>query len=86
MRKFVIASRCSGTAYPDKKVSRVLCVCLLYDRIFKELAQRQRLGHALLADVMAHEIGHLLLGSTSHFPRVESCAGIGDYEQLRNVS
>jgi hypothetical protein len=72
-----------GTAYPDEKGAGYLAY-VFYDRI-QELAQRRRLGDALLADVMAHEIGHLLLGSTSHSPSGIMC-GHWNYEQLRNVS
>jgi hypothetical protein len=72
-----------GTAYPDEKGAGYFAY-VFYDRI-QELAQRRRLGHALLADVMAHEIGHLLLGSTSHSASGIMCAH-WNYEQLRNVS
>jgi hypothetical protein len=68
-----------GTAYPDEQGAGYFAY-VFYDRI-QELAQRLRLGHALLADVMAHEIGHLLLGSTSH-SAVESCARIGIMKDL----
>ena len=72
-----------GTAYPDDKGAGYFAY-VFYDRI-QELAQRRGLGHALLADVMAHEIGHLLLGSTSHSASGIMCAH-WNYEQLRNVS
>jgi hypothetical protein len=72
-----------GTAYPDEKGAGYFAY-VFYDRI-QELAQRRRLGHALLADVMAHEIGHLLLGSTSHSASGIMCAH-WNYGQLRNVS
>jgi hypothetical protein len=72
-----------GTAYPDEKGAGYFAY-VFYDRI-QELAQRRRLGHALLADVMAHEIGHLLLGSTSHFASGIMCAH-WNYEKLRKVS
>jgi len=72
-----------GTAYPDDKGVGYFAY-VFYDRI-QELAVRQKLGNRLLADVMAHEIGHLLLGSNSH-----SLSGImsahWNYDQLRNVS
>ena len=72
-----------GTAYPDDKGVGYFAY-VFYDRV-QELAERQRLGHRLLADVMAHEIGHLLLGSNSH-----SLSGImsahWNYDQLRNIS
>jgi hypothetical protein len=72
-----------GTAYPDEKGTGYFAY-VFYDRI-QELAQRRRLGHALLADVMAHEIGHLLLGSTSHSASGIMCAH-WNYEELREVS
>ena len=72
-----------GTAYPDEKGTGYFAY-VFYDRI-QELAQRRRLGHALLADVMTHEIGHLLLGSTSHSASGIMCAH-WNYEELRNVS
>jgi len=72
-----------GTAYPDEKGAGYFAY-VFYDRI-QELAQRRRLGHALLADVMAHEIGHLLLGSTSHSASGIMCAH-WNYEELRKVS
>jgi hypothetical protein len=72
-----------GTAYPDEKGAGYFAY-VFYDRI-QELAQRRRLGHALLADVMVHEIGHLLLGSTSHSASGIMCAH-WNYEELRNVS
>jgi hypothetical protein len=72
-----------GTAYPDEKGAGYFAY-VFYDRI-QELAQRRRLGHKLLADVMAHEIGHLLLGSNSHSVSGLMCAH-WNYEELRNVS
>jgi hypothetical protein len=71
-----------GTAYPVEKGVGYFAY-VFYDRI-QELAQRRRLGHALLADVMAHEIGHLLLGSTSHSAGI-MCAH-WNYMELRNVA
>jgi hypothetical protein len=72
-----------GTAYLDEKGAGYFAY-VFYDRT-QELAQRRRLGHALLADVMAHEIGHLLLGSTSHSVRGIMCAH-WNYEELKKVS
>jgi hypothetical protein len=72
-----------GTAYPHGKGAGYF-VYVFYDRI-QVLAQRRRLGHALLADVMAHEIGHLLLGSTSHSASGIMCAHWNN-EELRNFS
>jgi len=72
-----------GTAYPNPQGAGYFAY-VFYGRV-QELAQRRSLGHALLAEVMAHEIGHLLLGSASLSP-----SGImnahWDYEELRNVS
>jgi hypothetical protein len=72
-----------GTAYPDDKGVGYFAY-VFYDRV-QELAERQRLGHALLAEVMAHEIGHLLLGSNSHSLSGIMCAH-WNYDQLRNIS
>ena len=72
-----------GTSYPDEKGAGYFAY-VFYDRI-QELAQRRRLGYALLADVMAHEIGHLLLGSTSHSASGIMCAH-WNYKELRNVA
>ena len=38
---------------------------VFYDCV-QRIAEENQLGHALLGDVLAHEIGHLLLGSRSH--------------------
>jgi hypothetical protein len=55
-----------------------------YDRI-QRVADDHRLCHTLLGDVMAHEIGHLLLGSKSH-----AVSGImsahWNGEELRRIS
>ncbi len=72
-----------GTAYPDEKGAGYFAY-VFYDRV-QELAQRRKLGHALLADVIAHEIGHLLLGSNSHSISGIMCAHWSD-KALRNVS
>jgi hypothetical protein len=72
-----------GSAYPNEKGTGYFAY-VFYDRI-QEIAQRRRLGHALLADVMAHEIGHLLLGSTSHSASGIMCAH-WNYEELRYVA
>jgi hypothetical protein len=72
-----------GTAYPNEQGAGYFAY-VFYDRI-EELAQWRRLGPALLADVMAHEIGHLLLGSTSHSASGIMCAH-WNYEELREVS
>lgn len=51
----------------------------------RRVAEERRLGHALLGDVLSHEIGHLLLGSNSH-----SVSGIMSANwhgtELRNIS
>jgi hypothetical protein len=72
-----------GTAYPDEKGVGYFAY-VFYDRV-QELTERQKLGHALLADVMAHEIGHLLLGSNSHSLSGIMCAH-WNYEELRNIA
>jgi hypothetical protein len=72
-----------GTSYPDEQGAGYFAY-VFYDRV-QELAQRRTLGHALLADVMAHEIGHLLLGSNSHSVSGIMCAH-WEAEQLRNVA
>jgi hypothetical protein len=72
-----------GTSYPDEQGGGYFAY-VFYDRV-QELAERRTLGHALLADVMAHEIGHLLLGSNSHSVSGIMCAR-WDAEQLRNVA
>ena len=57
---------------------------VFYDHI-QRLAEERKLGHALLGDVLTHEIGHLLLGSNSH-----SVSGIMSAhwygEELRRIS
>jgi hypothetical protein len=63
-----------------------LCIYayIFYDRV-QRVAKERKLGHALLEDVLAHEIGHLLLGSNSH-----SVSGIMSAhwygEELRRIS
>jgi hypothetical protein len=57
---------------------------VFYDHV-QRLAEERKLGHALLGNVLAHEIGHLLLGSNSH-----SVSGIMSPhwfgEELRKIS
>lgn len=72
-----------GTSYPDEKGDGYFAY-VFYDRV-RELGERRTLGHALLADVMAHEIGHLLLGSNSHSLNGIMC-GRWEAEQLRSVA
>lgn len=52
---------------------------------FKGWLKEQRLGHALLTDVMAHEIGHHLLGSKSHAVSGIMC-GRWTGQELRKIS
>ena len=40
-------------------------VYIFYDRV-RRISEERKLGEVLLADVLAHEIGHLLLGPASH--------------------
>ena len=72
-----------GYAYPDDKGIGWFAY-VFYDRI-KQLAEREKLGHALLAEVMAHEVGHLLLGSNSHSIAGIMCAHWNS-EQLKNIA
>jgi hypothetical protein len=72
-----------GLAYPDDKGVGYFAY-VFYDRV-QELSVREKLGPALLAGVMAHEIGHLLLGSNSHALYGIMCAH-WNYDQLRNVA
>jgi hypothetical protein len=72
-----------GTASVDERgVSYYAYV--FYDNV-QRVAEKRKLGHALLGDVLAHEIGHLLLGSNSH-----SVSGIMSAhwygEELRRIS
>lgn len=57
---------------------------VFYDSV-RRVAEERKLGHALLGDVLSHEIGHLLLGSSSH-----SVSGIMSAhwygEELRRIS
>jgi len=55
-----------------------------YDGV-QRVAEEHRLGHALLGNVLAHEIGHLLLGSKSHsVSGIMSAHWNGD--ELRRIS
>lgn len=55
-----------------------------YDRV-QRVAEEHRLGHTLLGDVLAHEIGHLLLESKSHaISGIMSAHWNGD--ELRRIS
>ena len=53
-----------GNAILDEKGTGYYAYAF-YDRV-QRVAEERRLGHALLGNVLAHEIGHLLLGSNSH--------------------
>ena len=53
-----------GTALVDEKGVGFYAY-IFYDRV-QRIAEERKLGHALLGDVLAHEIGHLLMGSNSH--------------------
>jgi len=72
-----------GNALLDEKGTGYYAYAF-YDRV-QRVAEERRLGHALLGNVLAHEIGHLLLGSNSH-----SVSGImsahWNGEELRRVS
>ena len=57
---------------------------VFYDNV-QRVAEQRKLGHALLGDVLAHEIGHLLLGSNSHsVSGIMSAHWYGD--ELRRIS
>ncbi len=53
-----------GTALVDEKGVGYY-VYVFYDNV-RRVGEDRELGHTLLGDVLAHEIGHLLLGSNSH--------------------
>jgi hypothetical protein len=72
-----------GTALVDEKGAGYYAY-VFYDAV-NRIAEERRLGHTMLGDVLAHEIGHLLLGSNSH-----SVSGIMSAhwhgEELRRIS
>jgi hypothetical protein len=72
-----------GTAIVDERGVGFYAY-VFYDHV-QRLAEERKLGHALLGDLLAHEIGHLLLGSNSH-----SVSGIMSAhwygEELRRIS
>jgi len=72
-----------GTALVDDKGVGYYAY-VFYDSV-QRVAEERKLGHAMLGDVLAHEIGHLLLGSNSH-----SVSGIMSAhwrgEELRRIS
>jgi hypothetical protein len=72
-----------GTALVDGKGVGYYAY-VFYDSV-RRVAEERKLGHALLGDVLSHEIGHLLLGSNSH-----SVSGIMSAhwygEDLRRIS
>ena len=73
-----------GVAYLSENGEGAYCDVFLEP--MEELQRLQAVSlDALLGHVAAHEIGHLLLGSTSHSPSGIMCAH-WNYEQLRNVS
>jgi hypothetical protein len=53
-----------GTALVDEKGVGYYAY-VFYDSV-RRVVEERKLGHALLGDVLSHEIGHLLLGSNSH--------------------
>jgi hypothetical protein len=69
-----------GTALLDEKGTGYYAYAF-YDRV-RQLADDRSLGYALLGDVFAHEIGHLLLGSNSHSLSGIMCARWKDKELL----
>jgi hypothetical protein len=72
-----------GTAIVDEKGVGFYAY-VFYDHV-QRLAEERKLGHALLGDVLAHEIGHLLLGSNSHsISGIMSAHWYG--EELRQIS
>jgi len=72
-----------GTALVDEKGVGFYAY-VFYDRV-QRVEKQRKLGHALLGNVLAHEIGHLLMGSNSH-----SVSGIMSAhwygEELRRIS
>jgi hypothetical protein len=72
-----------GTALLDEKGVGYYAYAF-YDRV-RQLADQRSLGYALLGDVLAHEIGHLLLGSNSHSVAGIMCAHWNEKELL-NIS
>lgn len=72
-----------GTALVDEK-SPSYYAYVFYDSVHR-IADERKLGHALLGDVLAHEVGHLLLGSNSHsLSGIMSAHWYG--EELRRIS
>jgi hypothetical protein len=72
-----------GTALVDEKGIGYYAY-VFYDSV-RRVAEERRLGHALLGDVLSHEIGHLLLGSNSHsVSGIMSAHWYGD--ELRRIS
>jgi hypothetical protein len=55
-----------------------------YDRV-EQRTENAELRATLLGDLMAHELGHLLLGPRSHSPRGIMCA-IWGTQELRNAA
>jgi len=72
-----------GTASVDERGASYYAY-VFYDNV-ERVAGERKLGHALLGDVLAHEIGHLLLGSNSHsVSGIMSAHWYGD--ELRRIS
>jgi len=71
------------TAIVDERGSSYYAY-VFYDRV-QGFAKARRLGPALLANVMVHEIGHLLLESNSHAVSGIMC-GHWTGEELRKIS
>jgi len=72
-----------GTALVDEKGVGYYAY-VFYDSV-RRVGEERKIGHTMLGDVLAHEIGHLLLGSNSH-----SVSGIMSAhwygEELRRIS
>jgi hypothetical protein len=72
-----------GDALVDEKGGGFFAY-VFYDNV-RRIAEEHRLGHALLGGVLAHETGHLLLGSKSHtVSGIMSAHWSGD--ELRRIS
>ena len=59
----------------------------MYDRLLVTGAGRPRLVPALLAHVLAHEIGHILLGTDSHAKTdiLKARWTSGDYDEMERM-
>jgi hypothetical protein len=72
-----------GAATVDEKGTSYYAYAF-YDRV-RQLAEERRLGHELLGAVVAHEIGHLLLGSNAHSVSGVMC-GRWERKERRDIS